>query len=161
MSSRDGATSEEDERDWSDWGEDDDDAATKSLFSADILPSAQQAIAYDAREHGFDLRSFRCQVCCCGKRFLSSVRTEHLSLYPLLTHFAPGMQNHLSDYDMIRCINYIRAEVAAGHFSLAALNRQEGGAHSWQKDEYMHPAIQNDPLLFHDFDDDQQAELDK
>lgn len=54
--------SDEDERDWSEWGDDDDEEATKSLFSDTILPTAQQALAHDAREHGFDLRRFRSQV---------------------------------------------------------------------------------------------------
>lgn len=56
------AASDEDERDWSEWGDGDDDEATKSLFSDIILPSAQQALAHDASEHGFDLRRFRSQV---------------------------------------------------------------------------------------------------
>ena len=56
------ATSGEDERDWSEWGDGDDDEATKSLFSDTTLPSAQQALAHDAREHGFDLRRFKSQV---------------------------------------------------------------------------------------------------
>ena len=67
MASRDGATSEEDERDWSEWGDDNDDEATKSLFSDTILPSAQQAIAFDAREHKFDVRQFRTQVRRCQR----------------------------------------------------------------------------------------------
>ena len=50
-------------RDWSDWGEDDEEQlATKSLFSETILPSAKDALDYDAREHGFDLRLFRIEV---------------------------------------------------------------------------------------------------
>jgi len=53
---------EEDERDWSDWGDDVDEDLTKSLFSSAILPSAKQAIEHDASEHGFDLRKFRAQV---------------------------------------------------------------------------------------------------
>lgn len=66
MSQQADAASDEDERDWSEWGDGDDEEATKSLFSEDVLPSAQQAIAHDAREHGFDLRHFRSQVFCYG-----------------------------------------------------------------------------------------------
>ena len=56
------SSEEEDERDWSDWGDDVDEDLTKSLFSSAILPSAKQAIEHDASEHGFDLRKFRAQV---------------------------------------------------------------------------------------------------
>lgn len=66
------AVSDEDERDWSEWGDADEEDATKSLFSDDVLPSAHQAIIHDAREHGFDLRHFRSQVCCCGLSVLGS-----------------------------------------------------------------------------------------
>ena len=56
------SSEEEDERDWSDWGDDVDEDLTKSLFSSTILSSAKQAIEHDASEHGFDLRNFRAQV---------------------------------------------------------------------------------------------------
>ncbi len=56
------SSEEEDERDWSDWGDDDNEEATKSLFSDAVLPSARHAIEHDAREYGFDLRRFRAQV---------------------------------------------------------------------------------------------------
>lgn len=130
MTSGDGATSEEDERDWSEWGDDDGDEPTKSLFSETVLPSAQQAIAFDAREHNFDVRQFR-------------------------------SQNNLSDYDTVRCINYIRAEVAAGRFTVSALSDRTTSGRPWQKDEYMHPTLPQDPLLFYDFDDDTGTELDR
>jgi len=51
------SSEEEDERDWSDWGDDVDEDLTKSLFSSAILSSAKHA-----SEHGFDLRNFRAQV---------------------------------------------------------------------------------------------------
>ena len=51
-----------DEQDWSDWGDDDGEEPTKSLFSDVILASAQQAIDHDAQEYGFDIRQFRAQV---------------------------------------------------------------------------------------------------
>ncbi|KAL3139655.1 hypothetical protein ABBQ38_003972 [Trebouxia sp. C0009 RCD-2024] len=121
--------SDEDERDWSEWGDDDDEEATKSLFSDTILPTAQQALAHDAREHGFDLRRFR-------------------------------SQNKLSDYDTVRCINYIRTEVAAGRLSAAALNEEKASERPWQSDQYMHPVLPDDPLLFYDFDDEAGTELD-
>lgn len=70
-------------------------------------------------------------------------------------------QNKLSDYDTIRCINYIRTEVAAGRHSVEALKGQTSSERPWQQDQYMHPALLDDPLLFHDFDDEADMELDK
>lgn len=161
MTSGDGATSEEDERDWSEWGDDDGDEPTKSLFSETVLPSAQQAIAFDAREHNFDVRQFRSQV----------RRCQPLCLLPLNLKAAPFAvqahsclrvkQNNLSDYDTVRCINYIRAEVAAGRFTVSALSDRTTSGRPWQKDEYMHPTLPQDPLLFYDFDDDTGTELDR
>lgn len=77
MSSLADAASDEDERDWSEWGDGDDEEATKSLFSDTVLPSAQQALAHDAREHGFDLRRFKTQVL----PLLVSVRTITVALF--------------------------------------------------------------------------------
>ena len=92
------AASDEDERDWSEWGDGDDDEATKSLFSDEILPSAQQALAYDAREHGFDLRHFRSQVCCWGLTLLArrhssrpNFNTDHACV---LTEQAIRLRHH-------------------------------------------------------------------
>ena len=56
------SSGEEDEQEWSDWDDDDDEESTKSLFSDSLLKSSQQAIAHDAREHGFDLSRFRAEV---------------------------------------------------------------------------------------------------
>ena len=148
------AASDEDERDWSEWGDGDDDEATKSLFSDEILPSAEQAIAYDASEHGFDLRHFRSQVICCGLTVLAERHNSRSNL-------CSSEQNKLSDYDTIRCINYIRTEVAAGRLSVEALNGQISGERPWQQDQYMHPALPDDPMLFHEFDDEADTKFDK
>ena len=70
-----------------------------------------------------------------------------------------GIQNELSDYDTIRCINFIRAEVAQGNSPLKVLlARGESADRPWEKDEYMHPVLPEDPLLFHDFDQDMAEE---
>lgn len=160
MSSQAEGASDEDERDWSEWGDGDADEATKSLFSDNILPSAQQALDHDAREHGFDLRHFRSQVW-----FLR----PYCAWLSVTAAFAVSNCNHtlccfeqkaLSDYDTIRCINYIRTEVAAGRHFVEALHGPTYDAHPWQKDQYMHPAIPDDPLLFYDFDE-ADMELDK
>ncbi|KAA6424424.1 MAG: putative arginine N-methyltransferase 3-like [Trebouxia sp. A1-2] len=124
------SSEEEDERDWSDWGDDVDEDLTKSLFSNAILSSAKQAIEHDASEHGFDLRKFRAQKA-------------------------------LTDYDTIRCVNFIRNEVAAGNSPLQALLHDNSAAQRpWEKDEYMHPVLPDDPLLYFDFEEDACAQQD-
>ena len=55
-------TSDDDERDWSEWGDADDEQATKSLFSDNVLPSAQEAISFDARQYNFNISHFKSQV---------------------------------------------------------------------------------------------------
>lgn len=159
MSSQADAASD-DERDWSEWGDGDAEEVTKSLFSDSTLPSAQQALDHDAREHGFDLRHFRSQVWflrpSCAWVSVTAGFPVPKSHYTLCCFDQKG----LSDYDTIRCINYIRTEVAAGRLSVEALNGQTSDEHPWQKDQYMHPAIPDDPLLFYDFDE-ADMELDK
>jgi len=65
------------------------------------------------------------------------------------------VQKALTDYDTIRCVNFIRSEVAAGKSPLQALLRDNSAAQRpWEKDEYMRPVLPDDPLLFYDFDED-------
>lgn len=64
----------------------------------------------------------------------------------------------MDDYNTIRCINYIRSEVVAQRDPLPALAvaAQSGGAgpQPWEQDQYMKPALDDDALLFHDFEDE-------
>ena len=72
------------------------------------------------------------------------------------------MQKALTDYDTIRCVNFIRSKVAAGKSPLQALLRDNSAAHRpWEKDEYMHPVLPEDPLLYYDFDEDVCAQQDR
>ncbi len=72
------------------------------------------------------------------------------------------MQKALTDYDTIRCVNFIRSEVAAGNSPLQALLRDNSAAQRpWEKDEYMHPVLPEDPLLYYDFDEDVCAQQDR
>jgi hypothetical protein len=52
---------------WEEWGDGDEegeDDSTASLFEpARLLSSPKAALAHDASAHGFDLRSYRQQVC--------------------------------------------------------------------------------------------------
>ena len=67
------------------------------------------------------------------------------------------LQARLDDYNTIRCVNYIRLEVAAQRDPLSALAAaaQCGGVGSqpWEDDQYMQPSLGDDALLFHEFDD--------
>ncbi len=72
------------------------------------------------------------------------------------------MQKSLTDYDTIRCVNFIRSEVAAGKSPLQALLRDNFAAQPpWEKDEYMRPVLPEDPLLFYDFDEVVFAQQDR
>lgn len=71
-------------------------------------------------------------------------------------------QAHLDDYNTIRCINYIRSEVAAARDPrphLAAAVGADPGASGnppWDADTYMRPVLPEDPLLFHEYDEAEQ-----
>ncbi|KAK9823570.1 hypothetical protein WJX72_003898 [[Myrmecia] bisecta] len=71
------------------------------------------------------------------------------------------IQAHLDDYSTIRCINFIRSEVAAGRDPLPALAEAAGapgqGARPWDDDKYLQPVLAEDALLFHDFGDEDTA----
>ena len=70
-----------------------------------------------------------------------------------------ALQNGLSDYDTIRCINFIRTEVAEGRSPLQALLKGKTNiGQPWENDRYMRPVIAEDPLLFYDFDEDMREE---
>lgn len=59
----------------------------------------------------------------------------------------------LVDYDVIKCVNYIRKEVQAGRHPLPLPSSIERGA-PWDSQEYLTPVIEDDPLLFALLEDD-------
>ena len=66
-----------------------------------------------------------------------------------------GVQVHMDEYEVIRCINYIRASVKAGRDPRSEL----AGAVStpekpWQDDKYLIPVLPDDAMLFHEFSSD-------
>jgi hypothetical protein len=66
----------------------------------------------------------------------------------------------LQDYDTIRCVNYIRSEVAARRDPRPALSEAVSGGSAcrpWADDRYLCPVLEDDALLFFDYDDDAQA----
>ena len=72
---------------------------------------------------------------------------------------ATAAQAGLQDYDIIRCVNYIRSEAAAGRDPRQALRAAAsgGGACPWADDRYLRPVLEDDALLCFDYDDDPQA----
>ena len=63
-----------------------------------------------------------------------------------------GIQACMDEYEVIKCINYIRASVKAGRDPRSEL----AGAVStpekpWQDDKYLIPVLPDDAMLFHEF----------
>ena len=63
-----------------------------------------------------------------------------------------GIQVGMDEYEVIKCINYIRASVKAGRDPRSEL----AGAVStpekpWQDDKYLIPVLPDDAMLFHEF----------
>jgi hypothetical protein len=64
-------------------------------------------------------------------------------------------QAALDDYGTIKCINFIRIEVRDGRDPLPALTAAVGQTDKpWDDDKYLQPVLEDDGLLFHDFDDE-------
>lgn len=61
----------------------------------------------------------------------------------------------MDDYGIIRCVNFIRSEVAAGRDPRSALHSISEQAPTWLSDDsYLRPVMQDDALLFYDYDTD-------
>ncbi|KAF7365651.1 Protein arginine N-methyltransferase 3 [Mycena venus] len=110
------ASTEEDndeEETWDDWVSDSmDKRPCRSLFEDKVLPSVDEALAYDKASHGFDL----------------DVLSVRLSL---------------DTYRRIRLINFIRKT----NPTPAAVAALTGSEELFSSDEYLHPALEDDPLL--------------
>jgi hypothetical protein len=61
MSSGSDADAQLEDETWDDW-EGDESSAVKSLFTADAFPTVDQALAFDAQHHNFDLSQYRARV---------------------------------------------------------------------------------------------------
>lgn len=153
------------DNEWDEWGDDeggndananDDDEdeedsdRTRSLFdppSAAPLPSPEAALAHDHRAHGFDLKAWRRR---CG----------------------------LDQYGVIRAVNWARRCVAEGQDPRPALRAYEeavvasaasgkgaGAAPAppppaWAGDEFLVPALPDDPLVTYDYEEEEEGEED-
>ncbi len=64
-------------------------------------------------------------------------------------------RERLDEYDIFRCINWIRRQVAAGRDPLPELLRAEGAAAGeWRgNDDFLTPAMADDALLFYDYEE--------
>lgn len=67
-----------------------------------------------------------------------------------------GMQRRLDEYGLIRCINFIRSEVAAGGDPRPQLAAAAEPA-PWADDRFLQPVLPNDALLMHDFEEEEDA----
>ena len=66
----------------------------------------------------------------------------------------------LQDYDIIRCVNYIRSAVAAGQDprdGLRAAVADSSIQRPWADDRFLRPVLEDDALLFFDYDDIAEA----
>lgn len=117
--------------DWEDWesgGDNDDDGGedepTRSLFTDKVLSSPEAAMQHDTEQHGFDLRAF-------------------------------AVKHRLDEYDIFRCINWIRQQVQAGvaPSQLLPALEAEGGVPWRGNDRFLKPTLEDDALLFYDYDD--------
>lgn len=65
-------------------------------------------------------------------------------------------QRRLDEYGVIRCINFIRSEVAAGRDPRLQL-ASPAEPPPWAADQYLQPVLPDDALLMHDFGDEHPA----
>lgn len=65
-----------------------------------------------------------------------------------------AVQAKLDDYGVIKCINFIRTEVAGGRDPLPLLAAAKAGQSPWEDEKYLQPALADDALLFHDYEGD-------
>ncbi|KAJ7712993.1 protein arginine N-methyltransferase [Mycena metata] len=108
------SSSEDDEEEtWDDWVSDSmEQRPCKSLFEDKVLPSVQEALAYDKASHGFDLDALCSEL-------------------------------SLDTHKRIRLINFIRKT----NPSSAVVAALTGAEALFLSDEYLHPTVEDDPLL--------------
>ncbi|KAL4458014.1 hypothetical protein ABPG75_012879 [Micractinium tetrahymenae] len=108
--------------------EEDESEGFKSLFGDARFPSLDGVLAHDAEAHGFNLRQYRAQL-------------------------------GLDQLGTIRLINYVRTAAAAGEDPLPALAAAAGGgAAPWEDDRYLQPALMDDELMLHDWEEEDETE---
>lgn len=146
---------------WEEWNESDaggDGEPARSLFSATMLSSPEEAFAHDAQQHGFDIRQYAVQVRSpLGRRTRAAPlackpwRHAQPVPQPCFNHQHP--QEKLDEYDIFRCINFIRRSVAEGTDPLPSLAAGSSSSVWRGNDDYLKPVMEDDALLFFDYDD--------
>ncbi len=69
------------------------------------------------------------------------------------------LQLGLDQLGTIQLINYVRVAAAAGENPLSALAAAaSGGAAPWEDDRYLQPALMDDELMLHDWEEEDEAE---
>lgn len=142
---------------WEEWNESfdggGDDEPTRSLFSATMLNSPAEAFAHDAQQHGFDIRQYAVQV----RPQRGGAQGGALELSGLHTSCKTvpccHLQEKLDEYDIFRCINFIRRSVAEGTDPLPSLAAGSSSSVWLGNDDYLKPVMDEDALLFFDYDD--------
>jgi hypothetical protein len=139
------AEAAQDDGGWSDWEEEGEEDAepAKSLFCDEMLKSPEQAIQYDAENFGFDIRAFATQA--------SHASDQRLPSHGLNMRANIFLQEQLDEYDIFRCINFIRGLVKEGRSPLSAKGILS--SLSWKgNDDFLKPVLDNDSLLFFNYD---------
>lgn len=71
----------------------------------------------------------------------------------MCTHAYTVFQERLDEYDIFRCINFVRSRVAAGEDPIPGLMAGETTAVWRGVDSFLTPVMQGDALLFYDYED--------
>src|SRR5690242_15754284 len=137
-----GSDSEPDAADqgWDDW-EGDESCAVQSLFTAETFATVEEALAFDARQHNFDLAQYRTQVLCplpLGIAKSRSMGVIRISMHariscricPTAASPPPVQVGAASQYDTIKLINWIRRQAAARHPPAEVVKALEAAAAS-------------------------------
>lgn len=102
------------------------------------------------------------QAACSSTGCSSALPTPPQPCPRLHLHVKPSStsQHGLDDYEIIKIVNYIRSETAAGRDPRPVLDSApEGGLdHApWAGEQYLQPVLQDDPLLTFEFGDEDEA----
>eukprot|EP01025_Chloroclados_australasicus_P050096 TRINITY_DN5725_c0_g2_i7.p1 TRINITY_DN5725_c0_g2~~TRINITY_DN5725_c0_g2_i7.p1 ORF type:complete len:373 (+),score=43.07 TRINITY_DN5725_c0_g2_i7:100-1119(+) len=62
-------------------------------------------------------------------------------------------QKRLDDLGRIKLINYIRSEISKMQDPLKIISQQNLDQVPWESEQYLQPVLENDPLLWYDFDE--------
>mmetsp|Transcript_10611 Transcript_10611/g.26766 ORF Transcript_10611/g.26766 Transcript_10611/m.26766 type:complete len:561 (+) Transcript_10611:325-2007(+) len=94
----------------------------------------------------------RCKSLFCEDTFASAEEAfEHDSAKFGFDLRAFTAERRLSDYECIKCVNFVRATVAAGEDPLPALRKTEGPL-PFADDRWLQPVLEDDGLMFYDFE---------